>query len=87
MSSLTINLSPEDIDAIAAAVAERIAPAPKPERDELVDEKQAALELDVSIKTLQSWRHRQRGPVFVKVGRAVRYRRRDIERFVRSVRP
>ncbi|WP_456710796.1 helix-turn-helix domain-containing protein [Bradyrhizobium sp. USDA 4452] len=34
--------------------------------------------LNLSIRTLQSWRLRSAGPPFVQVGRAVRYRRRDL---------
>ena len=34
--------------------------------------------LNVSIRTLQSWRLRRAGPPFVQVERAVRYRRRDL---------
>lgn len=38
--------------------------------------------LNVSIRTLQSWRLRRVGPPFVHVGRAVRYRRRDIIKWI-----
>jgi hypothetical protein len=31
-----------------------------------------------SVRTLQAWRIRIAGPAFVQVGRAVRYRRRDL---------
>jgi len=50
---------------------------------DLLDEQQAAQWLRVSCKTLQSWRCRNEGPTFVKVGqRLVRYKREDLERFV-----
>jgi phage terminase Nu1 subunit (DNA packaging protein) len=46
--------------------------------DALLNEVQAAEFLDLSIRTLQAWRVRSAGPPFVKAGRAVRYRRRDL---------
>lgn len=48
----------------------------------LLSEKQAAGVLGLSIRTLQSWRLRGGGPMFVKAGRAVRYRTADLERWV-----
>lgn len=44
------------------------------ELDALITETRAADILDISIRTLQSWRTRRTGPPFVRVGRAVRYR-------------
>lgn len=50
---------------------------------QLLDEKQAAALLNVSIKSLQTWRSRGgTGPRFVKVGRLVRYRPEDLQAFV-----
>jgi predicted DNA-binding transcriptional regulator AlpA len=46
--------------------------------DALLREQDAADLLSVSVRTLQSWRIRLAGPPFVQVGRAVRYRRRDL---------
>ena len=46
--------------------------------DVLLTETVAADILNLSIRTLQSWRLRRTGPPFVQVGRAVRYRRRDL---------
>ncbi|MCA1393771.1 helix-turn-helix domain-containing protein [Bradyrhizobium sp. IC3123] len=46
--------------------------------DALLREQEAADLLCLSIRTLQSWRIRAAGPPFVQVGRAVRYRRRDL---------
>lgn len=45
----------------------------------LLSETQTAELLGLSIRTLQSWRLRGGGPPFAKVGRAVRYRRSDLE--------
>jgi predicted DNA-binding transcriptional regulator AlpA len=46
--------------------------------DTLLREQDAADLLSLSVRTLQSWRIRMAGPPFVQVGRAVRYRRRDL---------
>ncbi len=46
--------------------------------DALLREEEAADLLSLSVRTLQSWRIRRVGPPFVQVGRAVRYRRRDL---------
>jgi len=46
--------------------------------DALLTEAQAADVLNLSIRTLQAWRVRRAGPIFVRAGRAIRYRRRDI---------
>ena len=44
----------------------------------LLTETQASELTGLSVRTLQAWRVRGEGPVFVKLGRAVRYRRRDL---------
>jgi len=46
--------------------------------DALLTEIEAGDFLRVSIRTLQAWRLRVAGPSFVHVGRAIRYRRRDL---------
>jgi hypothetical protein len=46
--------------------------------DALVTEVQAADLLSLSVRTLQAWRARHFGPAFVRAGRAVRYRPRDL---------
>ncbi|WP_295400634.1 helix-turn-helix domain-containing protein [uncultured Thiocystis sp.] len=38
-----------------------------------LNEREAAAELGISFRTLQQWRVRGIGPVFLKLGRAVRY--------------
>lgn len=37
--------------------------------------------LDVSEATLRGWRRQGNGPPYIKVGRAVRYRLEDVERW------
>ena len=46
--------------------------------DVLLSEVWAADLLGLSSRTLQAWRGKNTGPAFVRVGRAVRYRRRDL---------
>jgi excisionase family DNA binding protein len=41
-------------------------------------EKQAARVLSLSHRTLQAWRRVGFGPAFVRLGRAIRYRREDV---------
>jgi predicted DNA-binding transcriptional regulator AlpA len=52
--------------------------------DALLTETQAAQVLSLSIRTLQSWRGKGSGPDFIRAGRAVRYRRSDIQDWVTS---
>lgn len=46
--------------------------------DALLAEAHAAQLLSVSERTLQAWRGRNAGPPYVRAGRAIRYRRRDL---------
>jgi predicted DNA-binding transcriptional regulator AlpA len=46
--------------------------------DALLPEVYAAELLGLSSRTLQAWRTKGIGPAFVRAGRAVRYRRRDL---------
>ena len=48
------------------------------DEDRLLTEVQAADLLRLSARTLQAWRCRGIGPPFVRAGRAIRYRRRDL---------
>jgi excisionase family DNA binding protein len=50
--------------------------------DALVTEDAAARFLNVSPRTLQAWRMEKRGPAFVRVGRSIRYRRRDLVEWI-----
>ncbi|HEU6438513.1 MAG TPA: helix-turn-helix domain-containing protein [Nitratidesulfovibrio sp.] len=50
----------------------------------LLDERQAAEVLGFTISTLRSRRYWKRPPKFVKMGRAVRYRREDLESYIQS---
>lgn len=48
----------------------------------LLAERDAALFLNLSVRTLQDWRVSGRGPSFVKIGRRVQYRLADLEGYV-----
>lgn len=50
----------------------------------LLNEREAAALLRMSPKTLSQWRWRKRGPSFVTIGRSIRYREEDIEKFLLS---
>lgn len=50
--------------------------------EDVLTEKETAALLRISVKGLQSWRYRGNGPKFLKLGRAVRYRRADLQAFV-----
>jgi phage terminase Nu1 subunit (DNA packaging protein) len=53
--------------------------APSPtDPDVLLNEVQSADLLNLSVRTLQAWRSAGHGPLFVRAGRAIRYRRRDL---------
>ena len=45
---------------------------------QLLNEFAVAEILDVSVATIRRWRLLQRGPRFVKIGAAVRYKREDV---------
>jgi predicted DNA-binding transcriptional regulator AlpA len=53
--------------------------APQP-----LTENEAALRLGLKVATLRAWRHQGRGPVYVRLGRAVRYLAVDIDEYLNS---
>jgi hypothetical protein len=64
----------------------RDSPENVPSRLRLLDEHQVvALGVCSSVHTLRSWRHKGRGPKFIKVGGMVRYRLSDVELFLDSL--
>ncbi len=60
------------------------------ERDHAADttraltEREVADMLGLSVATLRAWRHRGKGPRFLRLGRAVRYLPSDVADFVRA---
>ena len=53
-------------------------------RAELLTERQVEDRYDLSIAWLRRARRERRGPVFLKIGRMVRYRKADIEAYLAS---
>lgn len=49
-----------------------------------LDEKRAAKILGMAVQTLRNWRHQRRGPVYVKLGRSVRYQMDDLENYIQK---
>ena len=56
------------------------------QRIQALTEHEVAQQLGLSVATLRAWRLRDRGPRFVRFGRAVRYLAADIDRFVEASR-
>lgn len=53
-------------------------------QQQLISEKEAASFLNISTKTLQSWRYRGYGPAYVKFSRKIAYAMGDLAAFVES---
>ena len=49
-------------------------------------EHEVAARLRLSVATLRAWRLKNKGPRFVRLGRAVRYPEEDVARFVEACR-
>ncbi|HXW22032.1 MAG TPA: helix-turn-helix domain-containing protein [Rhodomicrobium sp.] len=56
----------------------------KPRQDEILTESEASKILKLSPRTLQAWRVSGNGPRFHSLGRAVRYRRADLDDWLAS---
>jgi hypothetical protein len=52
--------------------------------DALLTEVQAADYLRLSVRTLQAWRVRGAGPLFIRAGRAIRYRQYDLLAWIKQ---
>jgi predicted DNA-binding transcriptional regulator AlpA len=62
----------------------QIKPEPQPRHSEMLNEHEVASFLNISVATVRRWRLFRKGPTFLKIGSAVRYRRRDVELWVES---
>jgi len=51
---------------------------------EYLDEKALCALLGISSVTATKWRAKAKGPPFIKVGRLVRYRRSDVDAWLRA---
>jgi len=47
-------------------------------------ESKVAEQLGLSVATLRAWRHRGKGPRYLRLGRSVRYLPSDVDNFVRA---
>ena len=53
--------------------------------ERLLREKPAAKYMDLSVRTLQAWRHRGGGPRFIRISsRCIRYRKSDLDEWLES---
>ena len=50
--------------------------------EQLYNEKETAKLLSMSVKTLQRYRYTGGGPIYVKLGKSVRYKESDIAKYV-----
>jgi excisionase family DNA binding protein len=55
-----------------------------PITQDYLDPKEAADYLRSSTSTLAKLRHRRRGPAYIHIGTAIRYRRRDLDTWMAS---
>lgn len=50
-----------------------------------IDDQEATAEyLQVPIRTIEDWRYRHMGPPFVKMGRSIRYRKKEVDRWLET---
>lgn len=52
------------------------------DNDRLLTAEDLAVFLDVPVKTLYAWRYRGEGPIGFRVGKHIRYRWTDVERWI-----
>lgn len=60
------------------------APTNNNEPAEYLDEKRLCALLGISSVTATKWRAKAKGPPFIKLGRLVRYRRSDVDAWLRT---
>jgi hypothetical protein len=51
---------------------------------QVVADVKAAKLLDIGVQTLRNWRHMRKGPTYLKIGRSVRYRLDDLNKFMEN---
>ena len=56
-----------------------------PKHSEMLIEHQVAEWVNMSVATVRRWRLFRKGPKFLKIGSAVRYRRADVEAWLKSI--
>ncbi len=50
--------------------------------DDMLYEQEVASKLAISVRTLQAWRAKGKGPKFTKLGRAIRYSYRHVVEWI-----
>ena len=58
----------------------------RPDADALLTEAQAADFLNLSVRTIQAWRNKWAGPLYIRLGRTIRYRRSDLVAWIEKER-
>lgn len=48
----------------------------------LMDENETSKMLKVSIQTLRNWRAKEKGPAYYRIGRSIRYKKKDVEAYL-----
>ena len=83
---MELKFGPGEIEALASAVSARILahlvearPVGIEKAEALLDTKQAAGYLGLSCQRLETWRCAGDGPPFIKISKAVRYRRASLD--------
>lgn len=70
----------ELLERIVAALERDTAPATRA----LMDAAEVAAEFNVNVRTLRRMRHEGAAPEPIKIGNALRWRRTDVDRFLRA---
>lgn len=86
----TVGIDPDQLAELARLIGREVAgftgsrPADRSEGSRLLSTPEAAEYLSVSHNTLRTWRWDGKGPRYVKIGNAVRYRVDALEKFLRD---
>jgi excisionase family DNA binding protein len=51
---------------------------------ELLNPKEASKYLKISTNTLATWRHKKKGPKFIRTGRTIKYAKEDINAYLKK---
>lgn len=53
--------------------------------ENLLDKKQLAEKLNISVKTIDLWMRSGKGPRFIRIGKLVRFKKQDVEEFIENL--
>ncbi len=76
---------PEDQSKVQQIYGPECKVSPKDQPKGTWREAQAASYLGMQVGTLRQWRFKSVGPVYLKIGRAVRYRQEDLDAYLEKV--